>query len=71
MFQVLVIAQYFNVAPDRTPSYEVWGIVLRIIQALLLVGLIYLVVRSSPGQSDSSMADVRPTAARQGWAKNR
>ena len=45
VLQVLVIAIYFTVAPDRTPSFEVWGILIRIAQFLLLGVLVYLIFR--------------------------
>lgn len=45
LLQVLVIAMYFTVAPDRTPSFEVWGILIRIAQFLLLGVLVYLIFR--------------------------
>jgi hypothetical protein len=43
--QVFVIWGYFAVAPSRTPSYEVWGIMLRIIQVPLTLALVYLALR--------------------------
>lgn len=46
-FQVFVYWGYFSVAPDRTPSFEPWGITLRIVQVPLLIALLYLAVRPS------------------------
>jgi hypothetical protein len=34
---------YFAVAPDREPSFEPWGIVIRVVQVLLLAALVMLV----------------------------
>lgn len=45
LFQVFVIWAYFDVAPQRTPPFEVWGIVLRVAQVPILLGLAYLLVR--------------------------
>jgi hypothetical protein len=45
LFQVMVIFMYFNLAPERTPSFEVWGITLRVIQVVLLIGLVYLAAK--------------------------
>ena len=45
LFQVFVIYQYFNVASQRAPAYEIWGIGLRVIQVVLLITLVYLEVR--------------------------
>lgn len=45
LFQVFVIAMYFNMASQRTPAYEPWGISLRVIQLVLLIALIVLSLR--------------------------
>jgi hypothetical protein len=42
VFQVLVMIMYFVVAPERSPAFEVWGIVLRILQVPLFASLVYL-----------------------------
>jgi hypothetical protein len=41
-FQLFAIVTYFEVAPQRTPSYEVWGVLLKVAQSLTLVLLAYL-----------------------------
>jgi hypothetical protein len=43
--QALIIATYFNLAPERIPSYEPWGISIRVLQVLLLGALVYLAMR--------------------------
>jgi hypothetical protein len=43
LLQVGVIIMYLSVAPDREPSFEPWGIVIRIVQLLLLATLVLLV----------------------------
>ncbi len=43
LLQVGVIAMYFSVAPDREPSFEPWGIAIRVVQVLLLAALVMLV----------------------------
>ena len=45
LFQVFVIWAYFDVAPQRTPPFEFWGILLRVVQLPILAGLAYLLVR--------------------------
>lgn len=45
LFQVFVIWAYFEVAPQRTPPFEVWGILLRVAQVAMLAGLAYMLVR--------------------------
>jgi hypothetical protein len=45
IFQVFTIAAYFDVADRRTPAYEFWGIALRIVQMLILAGLVVLIAR--------------------------
>ena len=44
-FQVFTIFAYVGVAEGRTPSYEFWGIALRVVQALILVALVVLISR--------------------------
>lgn len=44
-FDAFIIWAYFQVAADRTPAFEIWGVSLRVPQLLLLVALIYLLVR--------------------------
>lgn len=45
LFQVFVIYQYFNLASQRVPTYEIWGLLLRIPQVMILIALVYLEVR--------------------------
>jgi hypothetical protein len=45
ILQVFVIYTYFNLASQRTPAYEVWGILIRIAQLMILIALVYLEVR--------------------------
>jgi hypothetical protein len=42
IFNVFVYIVYFAVAPGRAPNFELWGITLRIVQLVVLSGLIYL-----------------------------
>jgi hypothetical protein len=42
ILQVWVYVIYFGVAGSREPPFEIWGITLRVIQIVLLAGLIYL-----------------------------
>jgi hypothetical protein len=44
-FQVFVIYMYFNLAGQRSPDYEFWGVLLRVPQLIVLVTLTYLTVR--------------------------
>lgn len=46
VLQVLVIWTYLSVAPDRVPSFEIWGVLIRIAQVPLLAALTYLAVTS-------------------------
>jgi len=41
-FQLFASVAYVDVAPQRTPAYEPWGIGLKVAQAALLVLLVYL-----------------------------
>ncbi len=40
--QIGVILMYIAVAPQRTPQYEVWGLTIKALQAVLLGALLYL-----------------------------
>jgi ABC-type uncharacterized transport system permease subunit len=42
ILMVFTIAMYFVVGRDRTPHYEIWGLLLRIPQVLILGSLTYL-----------------------------
>jgi hypothetical protein len=44
LLQVGVIVMYLGVAPDREPSFEPWGIAIKVVQALLLAALVVLAV---------------------------
>ncbi len=43
-FDAFVVWAYFQIAPERTPSFEVWGLTLRIPQVLLLAVLLFLLL---------------------------
>ena len=46
ILQVGVIVMYVNVAPQRTPPYEAWGITIKVLQFALLGLLAYLAIRA-------------------------
>lgn len=46
LMQLLVIAMYVAIAPERDPSFEVWGISLRVLQVAMVVALVTLLVRA-------------------------
>lgn len=45
LVQVFAIAAYLGVAEERTPSFEFWGIALRVVQASILIALVVLISR--------------------------
>lgn len=45
ILQVGVIVMYVAVSPQRTPPFEQWGILIKVLQVVILVALVYLVVR--------------------------
>lgn len=51
--QVLGIVTYVQKAETRTPPFEVWGVLLKIAEALILGALAYLVLRPSPAGAES------------------
>jgi peptidoglycan/LPS O-acetylase OafA/YrhL len=44
LLQVAVIAQYLNLASEREPPFEPWGITIRVAQAALLAVLVLLAI---------------------------
>lgn len=64
-----VIIAYFAIAPERSPEYETWGITLKVLQVMLLVGLGYLAIRPAgrtvgPAQIPDRQHPVDATTAR-------
>ena len=45
VLQALIILMYFTLAVERIPEFEVWGILLRIVQVPLLGAVTYLAIR--------------------------
>lgn len=41
----LIVLMYFNVSSERDPAYEIWGILIRVVQIPLLVVLAYLALK--------------------------
>ncbi|MFN8527382.1 MAG: hypothetical protein U0670_02080 [Anaerolineae bacterium] len=62
LFQIFVITMYFNVAGQRSPAFEFWGVALRVPQLLLLIALAYLAIRPRTSQIPFS-ADRSPHSA--------
>ncbi len=59
LFQIFAIAMYFAVAPQRDPSYEPWGIGLKIGQGVLLLALAYLALRApAPGRFPTAIRSI-------------
>jgi peptidoglycan/LPS O-acetylase OafA/YrhL len=44
LLQAAVIAQYLNLASEREPPFEPWGIAIRVVQAALLAVLVVLAI---------------------------
>lgn len=45
VLQALIIFMYFTLAAERNPEFEVWGVLLRVMQVPLLVAITYLAIR--------------------------
>ena len=60
LLQVGTIVMYFVVSAQREPPFEMWGIVIKIGQALLLVALVYLAVRIPAGQRTLAASALPP-----------
>ena len=59
ILQVLIAIVYFAVAPTREPSFEVWGITLRVLQLGLFAALIYLALHRRV-ETREAHAQIRP-----------
>lgn len=55
LLQVGVVVMYVNVAPQRTPSFEAWGITIKVLEVLIFGALAYLVIR--PPQPETRTSD--------------
>ena len=58
VLQVGVIVMYVVVSAQRTPPFETWGIVIKVLQAAILAALVYLVL-------DTPTPSVTPSASDQ------
>jgi hypothetical protein len=50
LFDAAVIAMYFAIATIRTPPLELWGLVIKAFQVLLLAAVVYLAIRGADRQ---------------------
>jgi hypothetical protein len=48
VLQIGVLVMYVAVSPQRTPPFELWGIVIKVLQAAILVALVYLLLHVPP-----------------------
>lgn len=46
LLQVGVLVMYVVVSPQRTPPFEVWGLLIKACQVVILAALAYLVIRA-------------------------
>lgn len=53
--QAFIIYIYFDLASQREPSFEIWGIVIRVIQVALFATLLYLAMRPRAGPTSEEM----------------
>jgi len=58
VLQVLIAIMYFAVAPTRDPSFEIWGVTLRVLQAGLFAALVYLALHA-PAPHEARRVRVR------------
>lgn len=59
LLQLALAALYVAIAPERDPSYEVWGLTIRALSAALVVLAILAMVRGA-GRTDASTDPVTP-----------
>lgn len=58
IFQVGVIVMYVAVSPQRTPPFEQWGILIKVLQIAILAALAWLTVRPRSPRSASAWRSV-------------
>ena len=56
LLQVFAIAMYFVVGRDRTPHYEIWGMLMRIPQVAIFASTVYLALRATPARRGAASA---------------
>jgi hypothetical protein len=54
LLQLPIVAMYVAIAPERDPSFEVWGLTIRVLQAALVAVLVTLVARAFRERRPSS-----------------
>ena len=59
LLQLALAAMYVAIAPERDPSYEVWGLTIRALSAVLVVLAILAMARGA-GRTDASTDPVTP-----------
>lgn len=55
--QLLIIWTYFNLADQRAPDYEFWGMSIRVLQVILTALLVYLAVVPPRDQVEEPMLE--------------
>jgi hypothetical protein len=56
--QAFIIFTYFNLASEREPAFEIWGILIRVVQLLLFGALVYLAL--GPGAEEPEKSRTSP-----------
>lgn len=59
----LIIFLYFNIAAQRVPEFELWGILIRVIQVPLLASLVYLAI-TTPSEEPTPRRESRLSTSR-------
>ena len=59
VLQGLIIFMYFTLAAERIPEFEVWGILLRVVQVPLLVAITHLAIRPHGHSKHAKVPAVR------------
>jgi hypothetical protein len=59
VLQALIIFMYFTLAAERIPEFELWGILLRIVEVPLLVAVTYLAINPRKHASHAQVPAMR------------
>jgi hypothetical protein len=59
--QVIVLIGYVAVASSREPAFELWGILVKVAQAVVLVAVAYLFIRGREHEPTTTLTPPAPT----------
>lgn len=55
--QIMIIYTYFNLADQRVPEFELWGVLIRVLQVVLTALLVYMAAAPSRTEQEEPVLD--------------